>query len=169
MNFAQHRAGLERHLGVLEALVGGLDETQARSRPDPARWSVLEIVAHLADEEREDFRARLDILLHVDDRELPKINPQGWVSERRYNDRHLPDALEDFRRERRASLAWLDGLERPDWTRFRQFEWGRLHAGDVMVSWLAHDFIHIRQINRVLYEGAQAWRGAYSSDYAGTW
>jgi len=33
---------------------------QARSKADPAPWSVLEVVTHLRDEEREGFRVRID-------------------------------------------------------------------------------------------------------------
>ena len=47
----------------IAAAYEGLDEESARWRPGPARWSLLEILCHLLDEEREDFRRRIALLL----------------------------------------------------------------------------------------------------------
>jgi hypothetical protein len=44
-----------------------------------------------------------------------------------------------------------------------------MRAGDLAASWLAHDFIHIRQINRLHYEYLTAIKGEFSTDYAGKW
>ncbi len=48
---------LARFPGLLDLLVGELDEATWRSRPAPAEWSPVEIVCHLRDEETEDFAA----------------------------------------------------------------------------------------------------------------
>ena len=162
-------AGLERNAGVFKALATGLGPEQARWKPTPERWSVLEVVCHLADEEREDFRPRLDLTLHHPDQAWPPINPKAAVSERDYNSRELPVALEDFLTERQRSLAWLATLESRDWTLTRQQPWGQISAGDLLVSWLTHDFIHIRQINRLHRDFAVTLGEPYSSDYAGDW
>ena len=48
-------------------------------RPHPEHWCLLEIVCHLYDEEREDFRARLRSVLEDPSRALPLSDPEAWV------------------------------------------------------------------------------------------
>ena len=73
------------------------------------------MVNHLVDEEREDFRVRVDYILHHPGLPWPPINPKGWVTERLYNQRDLVQSVDDFLKERRKSLAWLKELDDPDW------------------------------------------------------
>ena len=57
-------ARLQHDRTAIAGLFSGVDERQARWKPSADDWSLLEVVIHLYDEEREDFRVRLDILLH---------------------------------------------------------------------------------------------------------
>ena len=41
---------------IIRALVLGVTQAQAQVKPTPESWSILEVVCHLGDEEREDFR-----------------------------------------------------------------------------------------------------------------
>ncbi len=66
----------------IRMLVDGVDDEQARWKPDAESWSILEVVNHLYDEEREDFRVRLDSMLHRPGENAPPIDPQGWVTAR---------------------------------------------------------------------------------------
>jgi hypothetical protein len=47
---------MEANAQGIRALAAGCSDQQARWRPDPASWSILEVINHLLDEEREDFR-----------------------------------------------------------------------------------------------------------------
>jgi hypothetical protein len=156
---------------AVRALVAGADEGQWRWRPDAASWSLLEVVCHLADEEVEDFRARVDSTLHRPDRPWPPTDPMGWVEARRYNERDPGESLDRFLTERRESLAWLRGLVSPDWNLRSMAPWGSpISAGDVMASWAAHDLLHSRQI--VELQWAYTTRvvvAPYGVDYAGDW
>lgn len=60
MNHQQVITRLAANRAVFQALATGVGETQARWRPAPEKWSFLEVVNHLHDEEREDFRRRID-------------------------------------------------------------------------------------------------------------
>ena len=53
------RRELARLPAVLEALLAGVDPSDARTRPATDEWSPVEILCHLRDEESEDFGARL--------------------------------------------------------------------------------------------------------------
>ncbi len=54
---------LELGMGMVTALLEGVSAEEARFQPTPETWSILEALCCLYDEEREDFRQRLDILL----------------------------------------------------------------------------------------------------------
>ncbi len=161
---------LRANADVFAALVAGVGDEQARWKPDPAQWSILEVVNHLADEETEDFRTRLDHTLHRPGVEWPRIDPQKWALERRYNERDLAESLERFRARRAESVEWLHDLESPDWAlAYEHPRFGPIRAGDLMLSWVAHDHIHVRQINRLHREFLVASVPSYSPEYAGRW
>jgi len=163
-------ARLEANADVFRALVSGVGDGQARWKPEPDQWSILEVVAHLADEEVEDFRSRVDRTLHRPDAPWDPIDPQGWAIERRYNEGSLAESLDRFLVSRKESVVWLEGLDAPDWTLAHEHpRFGPIRAGDLMTSWLAHDQIHIRQINRLQREFLVASLSGYSPDYAGRW
>ena len=46
----------------IKALCGGVSTDNARWRPGTENWSMLEVINHLYDEEREDFRVRLNLI-----------------------------------------------------------------------------------------------------------
>ena len=99
----------------IKSMAAGISIEQARWKPEPSSWSILEVINHLYDEERRDFRIRLDIILHHPEQEWPPIDPEGWVIEQKYNERGLESSLENFLEERRVSLEWLDSLGQFDW------------------------------------------------------
>jgi len=163
-------ARLRANADVFAALVAGVGDEQARWKPAPEQWSILEVVNHLADEEVEDFRTRLDLTLHRPKEPWPRIDPQKWALERRYNERALDESIERFLALRRQSLTWLAALERPRWDQAHEHpRFGPIRAGDLMISWVAHDHIHVRQINRLHREFLVASLPGNSPDYAGTW
>lgn len=161
---------LEVALTAVPALVAGLDPADLRARPEPGAWSMLEIVHHLADEEREDFPRRLRLTLEDPEQAWPPIDPQGWVEARGYN-RQDPDAvLRIFLTARRAGLDWLGRLDEPDWTRTHVHpKLGPMTAGGLLHAWCAHDILHLRQLlHRRWWLRAQA-AGPGELDYAGSW
>ena len=89
MNREYFVSRLSTNRSVFEALVSGVDSEQARWKPEPDKWSILEVINHLYDEEREDFRARLDILLFDPLKPLPAIDPRNWPRLRGYNSKDL--------------------------------------------------------------------------------
>jgi len=160
---------LERSAKVIRELVQEVAPEQRMWKPDADRWSILEVIAHLLDEEREDFRVRLRLVLEDPELEWPPIDPQGWVEQRSYAARNLGETLEAFLEERRGSIQWLRSLAGPDWSQAKQHPAGALSAGDLLASWTAHDLLHIRQITRLHLQYVQQLARPYSSEYAGEW
>jgi hypothetical protein len=167
--FKKMRAQLENQGEAILLLTAGLDERQARWRPDEESWSVLEVLNHLVDEDIEDFRCHLDHVLHTSDQPWPEIDPQGWVMDRKYNQRILDDSISRFREVRTQSTIWLQGLESPDWDAAVRMPWGLLTAGDVLSSWLAHDLLHLRQLAELRYQLTAKDCAPCRLDYAGQW
>ena len=150
---------------AIRALTQSVPAAQARWKPDPQTWSVQETMAHLYTEERLDFRKHL--------KEMLSDPPQPW---RRFDSAELvavdslQQALEGFLAEREASLAWLKTLESSDWNIALEAPWGSpICAGDVLVSWAANDYLHLRQINELLFAWNAYQAAPYSVDYAGDW
>jgi hypothetical protein len=157
------------NLTTIESIVAHVSDEQSRWKPAPEKWSILEVVNHLYDEEREDFRARLDLLLHHPGEPWPPADPSAWPVERKYNERELNESIERWVRERKASLAWLKEQSSADWSASYQHPRGVLRAGDLLASWLAHDFLHIRQLARLQWEYLSHTAAPYETDYAGAW
>lgn len=155
---------------VLRALCEGLARDDALFRADGKSWSVLEVVCHLADEEEEDFRARVESTLRDPGEAWSPIDPEGAASERSYRARDLETELARFDREREASVAWLRRLKDSEWDNAYQHpSFGPIRAGDVMASWCAHDALHLRQIGKRLFELSERDSAGYSTAYAGEW
>lgn len=161
---------LHQGIDVFSGLVGHIDDESARWRESPDRWSLVEIVAHLADEEREDFRARTRLTLESPEQSWPKIDPQGWITGRKYQEKILATCLDDFRRERTESVRWLRSLSDPDWSSTHHHpKGGPTTAGLLLANWVAHDLHHMRQIVRWKYGYLDRETGDYSLAYAGEW
>ncbi len=160
---------LERNISVFKAHLEGLEGEIIRFKPDPEHWSILEILSHLYDEEVEDFRQRLDYMLHSPDILPPPIDPVNWVNDRRYKDNDYDKKLKDFIQARADSIAWLESLENPQWDNEQVHRrLGLMTAQKYLENWLAHDLLHIRQITRVKYLFLKK-EAKSSIDYAGTW
>jgi hypothetical protein len=160
---------LSGNAGRIERLVSGFSDDEARWKPDENTWSLLEVVNHLLDEEREDFRVRLNIILHHPKKEWPAIDPAGWVTARQYNQRRLDQSLAEFLEERTSSLNWLSGLEGPDWEIEYSSPFGVMKAGEMFASWVTHDHLHMRQIVEIYRSLAEQKSAPYSLNYAGDW
>jgi hypothetical protein len=147
----------------------GVSDQQARWRPDPASWSILEVINHLYDEEREDFRVRLDIILHRPDQPWPPIDPQGWVQARNYNERDPDVSIQNFLTERQRSLEWLGTLSSPKWDARYEASFGSVQAGDMFAAWVTHDQLHLRQLIELHRAYTVQFLAPYRVDYAGPW
>jgi len=155
---------------AIEALVATVEPDLARFRPAPGKWSILEILGHLVDEERLDFRARIESTLARPDDAWPAIDPERWVREQDFNAHTIDALLTSFLTERRRSLAWLAGLHGADWgLAHRHPTLGDFTAASLLCAWAAHDVLHIRQIGGVLYAHLSLATTPSRVDYAGAW
>ncbi len=161
---------LARGMEILPGLVAGVSQAEAQIKPNPESRSFLEAVYHLYDEEKEDFRVRLEIMLYHPRDPWPPIRPDEWVTERHYNEQDLAETVEKFKAERRKSLEWLRGLKKPDWTIECPTPFGiLLKSGDMLSAWVEHDALHMRQLVELRHERILRMAAPYTVKYAGDW
>jgi len=148
---------------AVRALAQTFSDEQAQWKPGPETWSLKEVLEHLYNEERGDFRRHLKGMFEGTQ------PPRGHVSVESYH-----QALEGFLTEREASVAWLSALGSPDWEvtttlRFGPSETMTLSAGDMLVSWVEHDILHLRQMVELMHGWNEKRASPYSVQYAGGW
>ncbi|HAP01497.1 MAG TPA: hypothetical protein DCQ93_06175 [Bacteroidetes bacterium] len=74
-----------------------------------------------------------------------------------------------FLAERKNSIAWLRSLENPNWENaYIHPKVGAVRASLLLSNWLAHDYLHIRQITKLKYDYLKSTCGE-KLDYAGEW
>ncbi len=162
-------SNLAANESVFRAILSGVSREDYLWKQAENKWCLLEIVCHLYDEEREDFRKRIKHVLNTPHEPLSPIDPVGWVAERKYIEQDYEAKLEGFLEERRASIQWLNGLIDPKWEQAIQHATlGALSADLFLANWLAHDYLHIRQITKLKYDHLQKKSGEDLS-YAGNW
>jgi hypothetical protein len=160
---------LQNSTEMIRALLAGVAPEAARLKPSAESWSMLEVVCHLYDEEREDFREHLDFILHRQHEEWHVIDPERWVTERNYNEQNFVEMQEKFFSEREKSLAWLEGLHDPDWEKSYTTKYRTISAGEMFACWAAHDNLHIRQLVDLRRMRLENIALPYNLDYAGDW
>lgn len=169
MNYNHIISELQNNIDVFHSLLHGLDTDLQIWKPAPPKWSLLEIVCHLYDEERDDFRYRLRHILDTPQAAMPSINPVEWVISRHYDKQNYEDKLLAFRNERLNSIAWLNTLEDAPWDNTHQHpSIGPMSADMILANWLAHDYLHIRQITSLKYQYLQQTTNV-NLKYAGNW
>jgi hypothetical protein len=169
MEFATLYRELQNSTEMIRALLFGILQEEAQFKPNPAAWSILEVLCHLYDTEREDFREHLDFILHRQHEEYHAIDPQAWVVERNYNQQNFLEMQEKFFTERKKSLAWLQELAESNWDITYTSEYGSLSAGEMFSSWVAHDNLHLRQFIELRRARIEKMTQPYPIEYAGDW
>jgi len=169
MEFKTLYQELEHSTEMIRALLAGINQQESQIKPNPESWSILEVVCHLYDEEREDFREHLDFILHRQDEEWHRIDPQGWVTERKYNEKNFAEMQEKFFGERWKSLEWLSGLSEANWGTIYASEYGSTTAGEMFACWIAHDNLHVRQLAELRRKHIERITQPYEIEYAGEW
>jgi hypothetical protein len=169
MKFAELYQEMVSSTEIIRALIANISPEEAQVKPTPEAWSILEVVCHLHDEEREDFREHLDFILHRQNEEWHEIDPQGWVAERKYNEQNLLEMQGKFFTERKQSLEWLKTLTDVDWEISYDSQYGPVTAAEMFCCWVAHDNLHIRQLVELRRNLIERITQPYDIQYAGDW
>lgn len=134
---------------LVEREVSGLSEEILRRPEKPGKWSIMQVLQHLADSELvSGFRVRM-ILAH-DEPEIQGYDQDAWAQRLQYNEMDAADALEQLRVLRRANLKLLRSLKEEQLARAgRHSERGPESVRKIVQMMAGHDILHLNQIRRI--------------------
>ena len=107
---------LASQLHEVERLLAPLDDSAARFRYAPEKWSVKEVLGHLCDTERI-FAYRLLRLARADATPLPGFDENAYVPPAEFDARPLAGLLREFQTLRSSTIAMVEGLPSAAWER----------------------------------------------------
>ena len=147
----EHLAALAATPKRLKAALEGLRKKEVLWTPAPGKWSILEIVCHLRDMEREVYLERYRRILAEEHPTLPDVDGDQLALERDYRAAALGDVVRAWRALRQETLKLLRGVKADQWAR----EGVHTTAGVLTMERLlwrqavGNDEAHIRQIEAV--------------------
>jgi len=135
---------------TLASLIDGLTHEELGYRPTPQKWSIRDIVAHLADDELVGaYRIRL--ILSAPGTAIQAFDQDVWARTGRYSKADVAESLTLYRTLRRANLKLLHSLSSEEW------EMSGVHAErgvesvrDIVMYFAGHDLNHFGQIAAIL-------------------
>ena len=134
----------------LARLIQGVPTAKLRKRPAPDKWSVAEILAHLADVEIV-IGWRMRSILGAPGTPVQAYDQNAWVTAGHYEKRDPRKSIELHGAVREANLALLKSLSPDQWKHYGQHtERGQESIEHIVRMVAGHDINHIRQIVRIL-------------------
>src|SRR5688572_25477218 len=120
------------------------------SEPEaPGKWSIREVVQHLADSELVGS-GRFRMVLAQDRPALAAYDQDAWSARLHYSEANVDEALAEFTSLRRANLRLFERASEADLARVGvHSERGEESLAHMMKLYAAHDLVHLRQIERI--------------------
>mgnify|MGYP006286276369 CR=1 FL=1 len=133
---------------LLEACLGLTDE-QLRLRPSADDWSVLEVLAHLPDVDR-NWLANVQMMLTQDSPTLPGFDDAAWKAAHAHvNQQPAAEVFADLRASHAEALAGVGALTDADLARTGIGRRGSLTVKELITRYSGHDANHANQIREI--------------------
>jgi len=164
-NFESCLRILERTPDILRDLLEMATAEQLDWRPNPERWSISMVLAHLAEVEVKGFRERFEKMRHSDSPALAGYDQWELFRDRTTFNGQLEMAR--FAEHRTITLAMLRGMPESAGARTGQHEeFGLITVAQLVNEFAFHDLGHIRQImelyrSHVFYPEMGVYQGYY--------
>ena len=134
----------------LEKLIKGVPAAKLKKRPAPEKWSVQEIIAHLADAEIVGSW-RIRSILGAPGTPIQAFDQDAWAVAGNYAKREPRKSIEQFRAVRDANLALYKSLSPAQWKHFGMHaERGEESLTRILHIMAGHDVNHVSQIEQIL-------------------
>ncbi|MGH7452179.1 MAG: DinB family protein [bacterium] len=138
-----------QQLTTLQAELAGIDDATLRRPEKPGKWSIMQVVQHLADSELVS-RYRMRLILAQPTPEIQGYDQDLWATELKYNEMDLNEALEQIRVLRSANLKMLRKLSEAEMERYGNHnERGPESVRKILQMIAGHDILHLNQIRRI--------------------
>ena len=136
--------------GKFAALIKGKSKKQLTQRPAPGKWSVAEILAHVADAEIVlSWRLRQTIASNAV--AIQPFDQDAWATTFDYAHRDPRQSLEQYRVLREVNLALLKRMPKPLWDNYGVHqERGNESVHHIVKMVAGHDLNHLGQVERIL-------------------
>ncbi|MFI5114247.1 MAG: DinB family protein [Terriglobales bacterium] len=136
----------------LERLVARASTAKLRKRPAPDKWSVVEILAHLADVEIV-IGWRIRAILGAPGTPVQAYDQDAWAAAGRYAKRNPRESVALIRAVRAANLALYKSLSPEQWKHYGMHsERGQETVEQIVRMIAGHDLNHLQQIERIVTE-----------------
>lgn len=145
-------AALEAQSQETAALLGGLSEEQASQRYAPDKWSIKQLVGHVADGERI-FAYRALSIARGETQSLPGFEQDPYVVNSGADERLIADLAGELATVRRANVMMLRALPEEAWRRIGTASDNPISVRAIAFIILGHERHHVR-ILRERYLGA---------------
>jgi hypothetical protein len=137
---------------VLQAQLSGLSNDWIVGNEGPGTWSPFDVVGHLIVCEETNFLPRtLFMLAEGENKLLDSIDMTAHLN--RNDGKSMNDLLDEFSQVRKGNIEKLESLALTE----QDFKKTAIHptigtvcVANVLSTWVAHDLIHLVQINRVM-------------------
>lgn len=134
----------------LKKLTHGLTPKQLKWRPEPGKWSIAEIVAHLADVEIV-ASWRMRSAIGASGATIQPFDQDAWAATFDYANRDVKRSVEVFRVLRENNLAMLKALPREKWDCYgMHLERGKETIAHLARMFAGHDTNHLLQVERIV-------------------
>ena len=134
----------------LGKLVKPLSKKELKRRPAENKWSVAEILAHLADAELVGGW-RLRLILTNNGTPIEAFDQNAWAETFAYGERDAYDSLRAFKFLRERNLQLLKSVPPKLWNNYGMHaERGKETVAHVVRMYAGHDLNHIKQIEQIV-------------------
>ena len=134
---------------ALPRAIHGLTPQQLRTPERPGKWSIVQVLQHLADAEVV-WAWRMRLILSQDRPVLTGYDQDRWAERLRYQDARVTDALDEFGVLRRSNLRLIERATPEDLARVGlHAERGEESIAHMIKLYAGHDLLHLRQIDRI--------------------
>ena len=129
--------------------IEGLSPAQLRKPEAPGKWSIAQVLQHLADSDLV-WGWRVRLILAQDRPTLTGYDQDLWAERLHYADADPQEALEQLRVLRRGNLGLIARATPEDLKRVGvHSERGEESVGYLCGLYAGHDLLHLRQIARI--------------------
>ncbi|PHG09113.1 DinB family protein [Bacillus toyonensis] len=146
---------LEQQMKETNLLLKDISDSEGHFRYAPNKWSIKEVIGHIADTERI-MAYRLVSIARGETAELPGYNDDMYVLRAAFDKQSMHDLLTNLTVVRQSTVHLLKSLDTDAW-----LQRGIANNSEVTVRTLANIIagheLHHRQIIKVRYFGANAF------------